>query len=157
VFQLEDSELTAELLPDADRLGRMLFIESAEGGAGVLRRLLDEPEKLREVATRALEIAHFDPTTGTDACRDLTDEADEVSGCVQACYDCLLSYTNQPDHRVIDRHRIVGHLRDLAAGTFDRPRRAPVVASEPAVPSGDVVAQFVAWLKDNGYRQPDAE
>jgi len=35
-FQLEDTELSAELLPDDRDLGRALFIESAEGGAGVL-------------------------------------------------------------------------------------------------------------------------
>ncbi|MGH3906994.1 MAG: DUF1998 domain-containing protein [Pseudonocardiaceae bacterium] len=43
-FQLEDSELSSELLPDDGQLGRALFVESAEGGAGVLRRLVDEQE-----------------------------------------------------------------------------------------------------------------
>jgi hypothetical protein len=38
-FQLEDSELSSELLPDPGHRGRALFVESAEGGAGVLRRL----------------------------------------------------------------------------------------------------------------------
>ena len=37
-FQLEDSELSSEALPDNEGCGRMLFTESAEGGAGVLRR-----------------------------------------------------------------------------------------------------------------------
>ena len=47
-FQLEDSELSSESLPDEDGRGRALFIESAEGGAGVLRRLVDDPEALRD-------------------------------------------------------------------------------------------------------------
>ena len=45
-FQLEDAELTSQALPDPAGRGRMLFIESAEGGAGVLRRLHDEPSAL---------------------------------------------------------------------------------------------------------------
>ena len=47
-FQLEDSELSSEGLPDPERRGRALFIESAEGGAGVLRRLVDDPDALPE-------------------------------------------------------------------------------------------------------------
>ena len=63
-FQLEDSELTSESLPDEDGRGRALFIESAEGGAGVLRRLVDDPAALRTAARTALAIMHFDPDTG---------------------------------------------------------------------------------------------
>ena len=33
-FQLEDSELSSEMLPDPDQRGRALLIEGAEGGAG---------------------------------------------------------------------------------------------------------------------------
>ncbi|WHM39389.1 DUF1998 domain-containing protein [Streptomyces sp. BPTC-684] len=49
-FQLEDSELESENLPDAERRGRTLFVESAEGGAGVLRRLYDDEGALARVA-----------------------------------------------------------------------------------------------------------
>ena len=53
-FQLEDSELSSEALPDNDGRGRMLFTESAEGGAGVLRRLHAEPDALARVAQGCL-------------------------------------------------------------------------------------------------------
>ena len=65
-FQLEDSELSAEGLPDEDGRGRALLVESAEGGAGVLRRLVDDPDALRKAARTALQIMHFDPDTGED-------------------------------------------------------------------------------------------
>jgi ATP-dependent helicase YprA (DUF1998 family) len=152
-FQLEDSELTGELLPDPDDHGRMLFIESAEGGAGVLRRLVDEPEKLREVAAKALDIAHFDPVTGDDRGGELTDEADQPTRCVQACYDCLLSYSNQPAHARIDRHRAVGILLGLATATADLVGRA--VAPAGATVASGPVADFIAWLAATGYRPPD--
>src|SRR5690606_36200171 len=43
VFQLEENELDMELMPDDSNPHSLLFIESSEGGAGVLTRLLEEP------------------------------------------------------------------------------------------------------------------
>lgn len=151
-FQLEDSELTSELLPDPDDRGRMLFIESAEGGAGVLRRLVTERGKLCEVAAEALRIAHFDPRTGDDQDRDLHDDAGQQTRCVQGCYDCLLSYTNQPFHTLIDRHRIAGLLLSFTEATVE----ADLAADAPAVAADGDPARFVAWLRTHGYRTPDA-
>ena len=54
-FQLEDSELDSKALPDLEDRGRMLLTEAAEGGAGVLGRLVAEPDALARVARRALE------------------------------------------------------------------------------------------------------
>ena len=104
-FQLEDRELAAEPLPDEDRRLQVLLYEASEGGAGVLRQLVDEPRRLAEVCRRALELAHFDPDTGVDQRR----AAGAREDCEAACYDCLLSYFNQRDHRHIDRHSV----RDL--------------------------------------------
>jgi hypothetical protein len=63
---LEDSELAAEPLPDDRHRRLLLFYEAAEGGAGVLRNLLDEPMAIQDVAQKALEICHYDPKTGED-------------------------------------------------------------------------------------------
>ncbi|WKG04631.1 DEAD/DEAH box helicase [Mycolicibacterium sp. HK-90] len=111
-FQLEDSELASEALPDNDGRGRMLLTESAEGGAGVLRRLYAEPDALARAARQALDIAHFAPD-GTD--RGSAEGARER--CEKACYDCLLSYGNQGDHEAIDRHSVRDLLLELAAAT----------------------------------------
>ena len=53
-YQLEDAELAAEPLPDSDNRRVILLYESAEGGAGVLRRLIDDPQAIGEVATPAV-------------------------------------------------------------------------------------------------------
>ncbi len=99
LYQLESNELAAEPLPDRDNPRCILFYESAEGGAGVLRSLLDDPEAIRKISRKALEICHFNPDTGHDTRRALKAKED----CEAACYDCLLSYGNQRDHALLDR------------------------------------------------------
>ena len=110
VFQLEDQELAAEPLPTPGNRRVLLLYESAEGGAGVLRRLLDDPASFSQVARETLDICHFDPATG----EDLRRAAHATENCDAACYDCLLSYGNQRDHRLLDRHLIRDTLLGLA-------------------------------------------
>ncbi len=102
IYQLEDNELATELLPSNDDPKLLLFYESAEGGAGVLRRLLDDPGAFAQVARKALEICHFDPVSGADHRRS-SPNAEE---CEAACYDCLMHYGNQLAHRSLDRQGI---------------------------------------------------
>jgi ATP-dependent helicase YprA (DUF1998 family)/very-short-patch-repair endonuclease len=109
-YQLEDDELAAEPLPSANERRLLLFYESAEGGAGVLRRLLESPQAFAEVAQEALRLCHFDPTTGEDLRRAPNAKED----CEAACYDCLMSYFNQSDHRRLDRQEIKETLQALA-------------------------------------------
>jgi len=109
-FQVEQSELGSQVLGSGEWQGVVMW-EAAEGGLGVLRRLVDEPNAIAQVAQHALEIMHFDPATGDDR----RPPEDEDNGCARACYDCLLSYRNQRDHRIIDRHAIVEFMKCLAA------------------------------------------
>ncbi len=113
-FQLEDGELSSEALPDPNGHARMLFTESAEGGAGVLRRLHAEPDALSRAARRALDIAHFD-TAGND----LGKAIGARERCEKACYDCLLSYSNQSEHELIDRHTVRDLLLQLGSATVE--------------------------------------
>jgi serine/threonine protein kinase/superfamily II DNA/RNA helicase/very-short-patch-repair endonuclease len=155
VFQLEDSELDSELLPPEDGpRDRMLFTESAEGGAGVLRRLQAEKDALARAAREALRIAHFDPDTGADL-----GGRDGGHPCGKACYDCLLSYRNQLVHELIDRHRARDLLLAIAGGVTLPTRRGQsrTEQSKALISQADssLEARFVQWLKDNGYRLPD--
>jgi ATP-dependent helicase YprA (DUF1998 family)/very-short-patch-repair endonuclease len=102
-FELEESELAAEILPSNNDRRMILFYESAEGGAGVLRQII-QPSRFKDVIKAALESSHFDSETGED--RELTKEKDR---CDTGCYNCLLSYSNQFDHEKINRKSI----RDL--------------------------------------------
>jgi len=113
IYELEDRELAAEPLPSTDDRRSILLYESAEGGAGVLRRLVEDDGAVRQVAETALSLCHFDPTTGEDLRRSPTAKED----CEAACYDCLMSYTNQPDHELLDRASIRETLLGLARGT----------------------------------------
>ncbi|WNE99720.1 protein kinase [Streptomyces luomodiensis] len=169
-FELEDSELTAELLPPEDGpRRRMLFTEAAEGGAGVLRRIQHDKHALAKAARTALEICHFDPETGDD-------EGGPADGekCARGCYACLLTYANQTHHRQLNRHaarpllvRLSGartEREDRGESRSERFRRlAPADASPSAQPTpaeadlAALVAQgdLLGWLRAKGYRLPD--
>ena len=104
-FQLEPRELSCEPMPSAHDRQEILFYEASEGGAGVLRQLAEDPSVLPALARRALELCHYDPDTLEDW---------GASTCGKACYECLLDYTNQPDHKDLDRTLIRDHLQALA-------------------------------------------
>ncbi|MGI5122302.1 protein kinase domain-containing protein [Marinactinospora thermotolerans] len=178
-FELEDSELTAELLPPDDGpRRRMLFTEAAEGGAGVLRRIQHEKDALAKAARTALEICHFDPETG----EDLGGPA-EGEKCARGCYACLLTYANQMHHRRLSRHaarpllmRLAGartEREDRGESRSERFRRLAPAADGAGTASGTVSApapsspleadlaalvsrgDLLGWLKAKGYRLPD--
>lgn len=64
-YQLEESELAAEPMPLFDERHLILFYEASEGGAGVLRRLVDDSAAFGEVCSRALSLLHFSPWTSS--------------------------------------------------------------------------------------------
>jgi ATP-dependent helicase YprA (DUF1998 family) len=154
-YQLEEMELAAEPLPSRDERRSMLFYEAAEGGAGVLRSLVDEPDALRRVARRALEILHFDPDTG----EDLGHAPGSSERCEAACYDCMMSYGNQLDHELLDRFLAQPLLQELMragveASPTQEPRRAHRERLETLCDSG-LEKRFVAHLYDTQRRLPD--
>jgi superfamily II DNA/RNA helicase len=135
-FQIEESELVAEPLPDNDNRRSILLYEAAEGGAGVLVRLAREPGALAEVARTALRVMHYEDKGDG---RWQSQEHD----CQAGCYQCLLSYYNQPDHDKIDRRDQVALeiLTSLANGSFQEPK--PVKQEDH--PPTDPTPEKDAW------------
>ncbi len=153
-FQLEERELSVELLPSAAAPAHVLLYEAAEGGAGVLTRLAGEPDALARVAHAALAVLHF----AADG-RDLQHAPHAREVCVAACYDCLLSYQNQLLHRQLDRHLVRDVLLQLAAGRA-RPlgrahSREELRDQLLAACDSELERRFVRFLYRHGYRLPD--
>lgn len=153
-YQLEDNELAAEPLPDEKHRHLLLIYEATEGGAGVLRRLLDEPQALSEVAREALRLCHFDPDTGND----LKHAERSREDCETACYDCLLTYYNQRDHRILDRKLIRDLLLELIeaqmqASPTSKPR-TDHLATLQHLSGSSLESDWLLYLQKNGYRLP---
>ena len=158
-YHLEDAELAVESLPDdADRRTLLLY-EASEGGAGVLRRLVEEPDAFAGVVRAALEVCHYDPVTcddkGGTSGFDGSVGPDGSGGerCEAACYDCLLSYRNQPDHRILDRQAardVLALLRDVVVQPSEKTRRRV----DTLVASG-LERKWLDHVRAAGYREPD--
>lgn len=154
-YQLEDFELGTEVMPTQGTPRTLVFIEAAEGGAGVLRHLVDDAGAMSTVAAAALELCHFD-RDGNDLGK--AEHASEQ--CVSACYDCLMNYGNQRVHKDLDRHAI----RDLLLAMS----RGSLLASEPVVNPDEhfeelkrrcdsvLEQKWLELLRDHNLRLPDA-
>lgn len=156
-FQIESSELAVEPLPSRDNRRSLLFYESAEGGAGVLTQLSSSNNQLAVIARSALELMHYEVPEGTITVGDLVDQVGKVENslqCEAGCYQCLLSYFNQPDHEVIDRrnHEAVRFLVDLANTEIHPAEAGKSSGNLDATSATDL---WLAELSRLGLRHPD--
>ncbi|MBW4637884.1 MAG: DEAD/DEAH box helicase [Gloeocapsa sp. UFS-A4-WI-NPMV-4B04] len=144
VYKLEANEL------DSERLGEgkyLLFWEAAEGGAGVLSQLLEKPEAFQKIADAALDICHI---------------KQPKESCVQACYECLLSYQNQFDHALINRHLLKPLLDQLLVSKVVR--HVEGISREEQYhqlvqqtdPNSEFERVVLGEIYQRGYKLPDA-
>jgi ATP-dependent helicase YprA (DUF1998 family) len=154
VYQVEEHEVAVEPIGSGSH-ERLLLWEAAEGGTGVWERMLDDPRSFVDVAREALRICHFDPQTGEP-------DSDWNERCTRACYDCLLSYSNQREHRHIDRHLVRDYLLALmvaeavqATGerTYDDQYRWLIERTDPA---SSFERAFLEHLYSHKLRLPDS-
>lgn len=159
-FQIEESELVAEPLPRTDERRALMFYEAAEGGAGVLTRIASDPASLAQVASNALKLLHHNAPQGAWKLEDLPalEQTNALGNriCEAGCYQCLLSYFNQPDHEKINRRNAdaLTILVELANAEV-QPRQDP----PPAPASAQADDHFKQWLQAldaAGLRRPDA-
>lgn len=159
VFDVEDSELAVVSLPDANRRSSLLLFEASEGGAGVLRHLAERADALPQVAAKALELCHYERNPVTDALDDLRRAPNAREDCEAACYDCLLSYTNQPDHDLVDRTLIRDYLAALAGATVAtspvEARRDEHLEALTRQCQSDLERQWLGEVASRGLRLPD--
>jgi ATP-dependent helicase YprA (DUF1998 family) len=145
VYKLEPDEI------DSERLGQgkyLLFWEAAEGGAGVLSQLIEQPDAFQKIADEALYICHF---------------KEPKDSCVQACYECLLSYRNQFDHPLIDRHLVKPWLEELQKSTLQKSSeisRDEQYQYQKLLKQTDPNSEFekivLGEIYQHGYKLPDA-
>ena len=159
VFQLEEGEVLAEPMPTRDVRNGFLLYEATEGGAGVLTRLVSHETSLASVARTALQIMHLAVGDGPlpDSTAGLSDEPG--TACVAACYRCLMSYYNQPDHESLDRRDEDTRtmlLRLARARTLPRENQPPQTAGH--VDGEDSrQGQWLAEASRRGIPAPDPE
>jgi hypothetical protein len=146
VYMLEENELSSARLGNGQYL---LFWEAAEGGAGVLSQIISQPTAFQRIADEALDICHF------------TKDKDKPD-CIKACYECLLSYSNQLDHALLDRHLIREYLEKLTISEIDR--HLPDMSREEQYqnlisqtdPNSDFERQVLQEIYDQQLKLPDA-
>jgi hypothetical protein len=164
VFQIEESELVAEPLPHIDDRKAIMFYEAAEGGAGVLNRLATEPQAMTSVAKEALKVMHFDMDKVSENTSEALFNAEIKTAkghavCEAGCYQCLLSYFNQPDHANINRrnHEALSILLALANASLGS-IRSETVKSKSDLEQGNSNKLLYQWLEQAnalGYPEPD--
>ncbi|GIV18242.1 MAG: DEAD/DEAH box helicase [Armatimonadota bacterium] len=148
-FEIEENELAGWRM-GKEKHRAILLVEVAEGGTGVLRRLVEESDALARVARAALLRLHFDEH-GNDL----------KPGCYAACYECLLSFSNQPEALQLNRHAVRKWLIQIAHSHTEvqvnhrsRQEHLQWLLSLTDERS-ELERRFLTWLYEQGYRLPD--
>jgi hypothetical protein len=146
-FDLDEEEIDTFVKPAPGEHGQVTIViyETSEGGAGVLHSLMDEA-RFRKVVREAQTVLHGDP---------------DDSGCERVCYECLLSFYNQPEHEFLDRTLVGSWLDDMQALTLTE------VAGTGSEPDGErfndlleacessFEREVLHAIRDQGFELPD--
>ena len=153
-YQVEENEIEVEIVGEG-AYRQILLCEAAEGGIGIGERLIDESRSLAQIARKALEVCHYNIEDGQ------VRDGRNTEQCANACYECLLSYSNQREHALIDRKLVRDFLVELThaevkgspigetrAELFDRLCKIAVLESS-------LEEMFIKRLYDSGCKLPD--
>lgn len=102
-LNVDADEIKTFIIPNPNHPGQssIILYETAEGGAGILRSIIQDNGIFSDIIKRARVILHDD------------DQHPEIDGCVRACYECLCNYYNQGVHEKLNRHLVLPLLRRL--------------------------------------------
>lgn len=147
VFQIESGEIGVVAVGSPEAPNILLF-EAAEGSLGILSQFVENIEVFLQVVRQAYSLCRFD------------DENYKAP----ASYDDLLSYYNQRDHRMIDRHLIKDALAKLLICTIEIESNSGFTSYEEHYqtlrrsldPTSSTELKFLTYLYENGLRLPDA-
>lgn len=147
VFQIESSEIGVISVGDA-KAPNILLYEAAEGSLGILSRFVEDINAFRTVVAQAHALCRY--------------EAPDYKG--PASYDDLLSYYNQRDHQIIDRHLIKDALAKLAVCELEIETNKGYASYDDQYasllkhldPSSSTERRFIEYLYAGGLRLPDA-
>ncbi len=146
VFQVESNEIGVVAVGDPES-PNILIYEAAEGSLGILSQFVEGVDVFHRVVEKAIAICRFDE--------------EEYRG--PASYDDLLSYYNQRDHKIIDRHLIRDALEKLLICAVEiqaNPKYAGYEEQYQSLlrvidPNSSTERKFLEYLHQNGLRLPD--
>lgn len=146
-FDVESNEIGVVTIGASDS-PNILIYEASEGSLGILSRFVKDINVFRQVIACATSICRFDDV--------------EYRG--PASYDDLLSYFNQRDHAIINRHLIKDALKKLAESYLEIQSSRSFANYEEQYqfllrnidPNSSMEREFVDYLYRNNLRLPDA-
>lgn len=147
VFQVEPNEIGVVAVGDPEAPNILLY-EASEGSLGILSQFVEGVEIFRKVIEQAIAVCRYD------------DESYKGP----ASYDDLLSYYNQRDHKIIDRHLIKDALGKLRICNIEIQTNPGFEGYEDQYqtllrgldPNSSTERKFLDFLYQNGLRLPDA-
>ena len=140
-LELEADELNGFLLKQNNPQVpyRIVLHETSEGGLGALSSLQDAVT-FNRLVVRTLELLHHE----------------QPDGCEKACYECLLSYGNQREHGLLDRHLAIPVLTQLRGATWDHVESNSHFEGLLAKCGSELEKRFLYGLRERKLRLPDS-
>jgi ribosomal protein S27E len=144
-MNLDDNEIGGFYQPIKGSNGKIIIFETSEGGTGTLSALVREEALLRRIASKALELLHYD-----EAGNDLE------GSCVKACYNCICNFYNQFEHKHFDRNTVKNFLMNLLATDVVKLSQDDNVLYEIYLKScvSDLETKVIRYLYESETRLP---
>lgn len=147
VFQVEPNEIGVVTIGDSEAPNILLY-EAAEGSLGILSQFVEDVNVFHNVINQAIALCRFD----------------DVDYKGPASYDDLLSYYNQRDHKIIDRHLIKDALEKLRICSIEIQTNTGFSSYEEQYhallrgldSNSSTELKFINYLYHSGLRLPDA-